>query len=142
MIFIDNSLSMQAENRNGNLLEQARQYAIKRIVTMSETTRVMVLSHAGLVADKISPKLVNETVKNIDYSATTISPQSLLQLFSAVENRDNSQFWIISDMQENYWRTFFELADTTLNIIPVQIDPYEPQNISIDTVWFIHLLET
>ncbi len=136
VIFIDNSLSMQAENRNGNLLEQARQYAIKRIVTMSETTRVMVLSHTGLVADKISPKLVNETVKNIDYSATTISPQSLLQLFSAMENRDNSQFWIISDMQENYWRTFFELADTTLNIIPVQIDPYEPQNISIDTVWF------
>jgi hypothetical protein len=136
VIFIDNSLSMQAENRNGNLLEQAKQYAIQRISTFPETTPVKVLSHNGLVADKINPKLVQGVMKSISYSATAVSSQSLLQLLSLTENIGQSQIWLISDMQENYWRTFFEMADTSLYLIPVQIDSDEPENVVVDTVWF------
>lgn len=136
VIFIDNSLSMQAENSNGNLLSQAKQYAIKRISSWSPTTTVKVLSHSGIVAEKINPELVQSTVEKINYSATTLPPQTILQLSSISQQIGTTQLWVISDMQENYWNSFFAQIDTSLNIVPVKIDTDEPQNVTIDTVWF------
>ncbi len=136
VVFVDNSLSMQAENRNGNLLEQAKQYVIKRISTFPETTPVKIISHTGIISEKINPQLVQGVMNNITYSATTISVHSLLQLLSPVEGTTQPQIWIVSDMQENYWRSFFEMVDTSITIVPVQIDPDSPENVVIDTAWF------
>ncbi|MDY0281071.1 MAG: BatA domain-containing protein [Salinivirgaceae bacterium] len=136
VIFIDNSYSMQSENSSGNLLEQAKLLAINRIASFVETTPVKIVSHNGIVTDRISPRQVANLMSKIEYSSTNISAESLNELFKNTGNIHNSQIWLISDMHESYWKPFFEIADSSLIIVPIQIDSEVPENISIDTVWF------
>lgn len=134
--FIDNSLSMQAENAHGNLLEQTKLQINQYILKLPETAQLRLITHQGVVAEQIYPQLVPNVLNKITYSATTISPQGLLQLLNKQSYDAERQNMIFSDLQSNYWETFFELADTTLKVMYVQIKPESPENTAIDTVWF------
>lgn len=136
ILFLDNSYSMQAENRSGNVLEQAKLLAVNKVSELPETTPVKIITHNGVMSDRISPKLVSNVINKIKYAPTTISVQSFIELLKNTENLNESQIWIISDMHENYWKPFYALADSSMNIVPMQILTDIPENISIDTAWF------
>jgi len=140
ILFLDNSLSMQTENRDGSFLMQAKNYIIRQLSSISNSVSFRVLTHQGIVARNINPGALQQVIQPIDYSATVIPPKQLTeflrqQLAEISKGNESVKVLIISDFQKNYWSPFFDLVDS----LPAQIVRFSTQNydnISIDTVWF------
>jgi len=147
-IYIDNSFSMDLQNEQGVLLEQAKNKAKEIISAYQATDKFQIISN-DLAAQSQQFLTKEETYKAID----ELKISSNFCALSSVINRQNSLFatvnasnkncFYLSDFQKNTIdKQLKQLIDTSINYRMVYFNASPIQNISIDSVWFnapIHL---
>ena len=147
-IYIDNSFSMNLQNEDGVLLEQAKNKAKEIISAYQASDKFQIISN-DLAAQSQQFLTKEETYKAID--ELKISPNFCA--LTSVINRQNSLFvtvnatnkncFYLSDFQKNTIdKQLKQVIDTNINYRMVYFNASSIQNISIDSVWFdapIHL---
>jgi len=141
-IFIDNSYSMQSLNREGTLLDEAKQKAIQIAAAYSVNDRFQLLTqdfegkHQRLLSrDEFNDEVasVNISPQSRTISQITARQQSLLNLQAGA----NKQSYIISDFQKNIAGKSTS-ADAQTNII--QLKASTLPNVAVDSVWVLNAI--
>jgi hypothetical protein len=147
-IYIDNSFSMNLQNEEGVLLEQAKNKAKEIISAYQASDKFQIISN-DLAAQSQQFLTKEETYKAIDelkispnFCALTSVINRQNSLFATV-NATNKNCFYLSDFQKNTIdKQLKQVVDTNINYRMVYFNSSLIQNISIDSVWFdapIHL---
>lgn len=141
-IFVDNSYSMQTLNREGSLLDEAKQKAKQIASAYSINDRFQLLTQDF---EGKHQRLLNRDEFNDAVDAVKISPQS--RSIAQITARQQSLLgmtagavkhnYIISDFQKNITGD----ADTAKSDIPVnlvQLTASELPNVAVDSVWLLN----
>jgi len=147
-IYIDNSFSMNLQNEDGVLLEQAKNKAKEIISAYQASDKFQIISN-DLAAQSQQFLTKEETYKAIDeqkispnFCALTSVINRQNSLFATV-NATNKNCFYLSDFQKNTIdKQLKQVIDTNINYRIVYFNVSPIQNISIDSVWFdapIHL---
>ncbi|GGD97923.1 BatA domain-containing protein [Planktosalinus lacus] len=132
VLYIDNSLSLQAKGSQGELLKMVAQQLYKNQNLPDE---ISWFSNNNSSIKSKSEEL-KSTILEIDYSPNTLSySEALLKAQSLFSNNQNSQknlIWI-SDFQGQ--QNFPENNPENINITTVQLTPSNTNNLSVDSVY-------
>lgn len=140
-IFIDNSFSMDAVNKNGTLLDEAKKHALDIVSAYKATDRFQLLTNdfegkhqrllnkeefiEGLDEIRISP--VSRSISEITARAFDVLQQSGIK---------NKSLFIFSDFQKSNSNLTQIKNDTAISIQLVPLVAAEKSNVYIDTCWF------
>jgi len=139
-VFIDNSFSMDAQQKQGRLIDLARTYADEIISAYSDADRIQVLTHDFESRHQVfySPSEALQLINQV-----TISPSSrplsevLMRISDLHKNQaaQSSRIYIISDFQQSFtdWQQL--RIDSTIPIQFVPITPSIQSNLYIDSCW-------
>lgn len=141
-IYIDNSYSMDARNKEGSLLDEAKRRARNIASSANINDRFQLLSndfegrHQRLVDKEEFIRLIDElkispNKRRVD---EIIARQKDL-LFSA--GNGIKQSYLISDFQRSNIDETKLTSDTTLKITALPVGEAQTVNVSVDSVWFI-----
>jgi hypothetical protein len=140
-IFIDNSFSMDAINKNGTLLDEAKKHAKEIALAYKPTDRFQVLTndfeakHQRLVNRDEFLELLDEIrISPATHNISEITSRQI-DAFQQSENKSKTAF-IISDFQKSITNVTTIKNDTNVvfNLIP--LTAVEKNNVYIDTCWF------
>jgi hypothetical protein len=149
-IYIDNSYSLQAEGKDGNLLNELKNKAIGLVKSFEENEMVNLITADLLSVHQrfYSKSEVIDMIKEIDFSAKSTELYSAINLQSdllnSVEKKSNKRIFLFSDFQ----KSSSNLSDWSRKEIPAyyyQCKPEQKGNIFIDSVWFespVHRVNT
>ncbi len=140
-IFIDNSFSMEAINKNGTLLDEAKKRALEIVSSYKPNDRFQLLTnnfegkHQRLVnkedfsnlLDEVKISTATRTLKEI------ISRQEDVLLGSGSKSKIS---YILSDFQKSMVSDHPFKNDTSISINLVPLSATAKNNIYIDTCWF------
>ncbi len=140
-IYIDNSYSMQAEGKDGDLLNEVKNQAIEIVKSLEENERINLLTSdfKSIHQRFYSKSDVIDMIKEVNYSAKTTQLQSALRvqvdLLNNVEEEGNKRLFILSDFQKRTstleaWETG-EIQTYFYNAVAAN-----NSNVYIDSVWF------
>jgi hypothetical protein len=141
-VFIDNSYSMQTLNREGTLLDEAKQKAKQIAASYNINDRFQLLTQDF---EGKHQRLLNRTEFNDAVDAVKISPQS--RELNQIVDRQKSlmdmqagmakQSYIISDFQTNMQgSTTVQDAGFPINL--VQLKANSLSNVAVDSVWMLN----
>ncbi len=143
-IYIDNSFSMNAEGKNGLLLEEAKSKAIKIIDAMPANSRFLVITND--MDYQARHFLYNEQAVNY-CTSVKISPAApgldkitnLAKQYSISLNNGKQpkvSLFLISDFQKSTSFIHQIIPDSLITLIPVPVSVQNSPNIFIDTAYF------
>lgn len=140
-IYIDNSYSMEAVNREGTLLEEARRRAREIASAHSLNDRFQLLTNDF---EGVHQRLYGyeEFLDAVDQVKVSRNSRTLAQvlarqndIFSSEPNaRKNS--YLISDFQKNILSKDSLPADSPVSVRLVRLEANQLPNVSVDSVWF------
>ena len=142
-VFIDNSFSMNSEGDQGQLIQVAKQKAIKIINSFKEVDKFQILTndfegkHQRLVNKKIALELISDI-------KLTPRVQSLQNIISRQEDAlklrkcINKQSFILSDFQKNNFDISSIKKDSTLIVNLLRLESRDKNNLFIDTCYFLN----
>lgn len=140
-VFVDNSYSMQTLNREGSLLDDARQKAkeIASAYNINDRFQLLTQDFEGKHQRLLSRDEFNDAVDQVK-----ISPQSrnLQQIISRQQNLLNTQpgaiksVYIISDLQKNMAAKPLK-TDSSIAISVIQLKAGNLPNVAVDSVWLL-----
>lgn len=148
-VFIDNSFSMNSEGDQGQLIQVAKQKAIKIINSFEDEDKFQILTndfegkHQRLVNKKLALELINDikSTPRVQSLHNIISRQKdALNLRKCI----NKQCFILSDFQKNNFDINSINKDSTLIVNLLPLESQNKNNLFIDTCYFlnpIHSLE-
>jgi hypothetical protein len=140
-IFVDNSFSMEAINKNGILLEVAKNKAKEIVAAFQPTDEFQVITndfetkHQHFVSKKEMEELINE-IKNSSISrklSEVISRQYDLMNDNAQSTKST---YIISDFQKNTSNILEIKGDSSINTFLIPVLTNKTNNIFVDSCWF------
>ncbi|HEX8515799.1 MAG TPA: BatA domain-containing protein [Bacteroidia bacterium] len=140
-IFIDNSFSMDAVNKNGTLLDEARKKALEIIGAFKPSDRFQLLTndfegrHQRLVNKEEFAELLDEV--KISPSSKSISEVTSRAFDILQQSKAKSKtLYILSDFQKS--AAGFETVknDTSISVGLIPVEAGEKNNVYIDTCWF------
>ncbi|AOW19399.1 BatA domain-containing protein [Urechidicola croceus] len=134
ILYLDNSLSMQAKGERGEILKKVTQDIIENF---NSTKNISLITN-----DKIFRNLNNKSLKNellrLTHSANQLDFKSILlkanQLKSTESNTLN-KIILISDYQSNIDVKKYDVTNVNSPISLINVTPKKIQNISIDTLF-------
>ncbi|MGB4399062.1 MAG: BatA domain-containing protein [Daejeonella sp.] len=140
-IFIDNSYSMEAVNREGTLLDESKRRAKEIASAYNLNDKFQLLTHDF---EGKYQRLLNydEFLTAVDEVKISSANRNLSQIISRQEDvftkEPNSRktVYIISDFQENLLPQAPVQSDTSVAIRLVRLTSNSQPNISIDSIWF------
>jgi hypothetical protein len=141
-VFIDNSYSMQTLNREGTLLDEAKQKAKQIAASYNINDRLQLLTQDF---EGKHQRLLNRTEFNDAVDAVKISPQSR-QLNQVIERQKSllnmqsgavKHSYIISDFQKNIQGSS-AVQDAGFPINLVQLKANALPNVAVDSVWMLN----
>jgi hypothetical protein len=141
-VFIDNSYSMQTLNREGTLLDEAKQKAKQIAASYNINDRLQLLTQDF---EGKHQRLLNRTEFNDAVDAVKISPQSR-QLNQVIERQKSllnmqpgavKHSYIISDFQKNIQGSS-AVQDAGFPINLVQLRANALPNVAVDSVWMLN----
>jgi hypothetical protein len=140
-IFIDNSYSMEAVNKEGTLLDESKRRAkeIASAYSINDKFQLLTNDFEGRFQ-----RLMNydEFITAVDEVKISASNRDLSQILRRQEDvfikEPNSKktVYIISDFQENILPQSPVQADTSITVRLVRLKANSQPNISIDSIWF------
>jgi hypothetical protein len=140
-VFVDNSYSMQTLNREGSLLDDAKQKAkeIASAYNINDRFQLLTQDFEGKHQRLLSRDEFNDAVDQVK-----ISPQSrnLQQIISRQQNLLNTQpgaiksVYIISDLQKNMAAKPLK-TDSSIAISLIQLKAGNLPNVAVDSVWLL-----
>jgi hypothetical protein len=141
-VFVDNSYSMQTLNREGSLLDEAKQKAkqIASVYSINDRFQLLTQDFEGK-----HQRLLNRDEFNDAVDAVKISPQS--RSIAQITARQQSllgmtagalkQRYIISDFQKNITGNA-DTAGSNITVNLVQLKASELPNVAVDSVWLLN----
>ena len=140
-IYIDNSFSMNADSKDGNLLLIARQKAKEIVKGFKDSDKFQILTnnfegrHQHLISkeecllwiDEIKPTSVTRSITDVQNRQAQALNQS---------NDPNKLAFILSDFQTSILKNYQNLADTTIQTTWVPLNSSNKKNIAIDSCYF------
>jgi hypothetical protein len=140
-IFIDNSFSMEAINKNGTLLDEAKKRAIEIVASYKPNDRFQLLTndfegkHQRLVNKEEFSTLLDEV--KISPATRSISDVVSRQQDMLSESGSKSMVaYLISDFQKSITNINELKADTLIDLNFVPLTAALKNNVYIDTCWF------
>ena len=140
-IYIDNSFSMEGTNKNGNLLENAKQHATEIANAFQANDRFQLLTndfegrHQRFLTKDEFIERVNE-VKISSASKTLNEVLKRQQDFLLNGSSKNKRIYLLSDFQKHISTINKTDIDTNIHITCVPIASSEKNNVFIDSIWF------
>jgi hypothetical protein len=141
-IFVDNSYSMQALNKEGTLLDEAKRRAkeIASAYNINDRFQLLTQDFEGKHQRLLSRDEFNDAV-----DAVKISPQSrsLQQIVSRQQSLLNTQrnairsAYLLSDFQKNIADAKAIKADSAIHFNLVQLKASVLPNVAVDSVWLL-----
>jgi hypothetical protein len=140
-IYIDNSYSMEAVNKEGTLLDEAKRKAIEIAAAYSISDKFQLLTNdfygknQRLLSFEEFQTAVDEV--NISSANRTID-QIIIRQKEVFLKEPNSRktIYLISDFQKNLLSADPVYADSTIKMRLVKLNSNSLPNVSIDSVWF------
>ena len=134
VIYIDNSFSMQAANKNGSLLDDAKRKARELVNATSASDKIQIISNDFYAAHGVLSK--EQALDVIDKIAASPSVKSLQEIYNrAKSNTDkdlkDAEFFLISDFQKNNLTDF--KPDSLIETNFVLLENAPTQNVFIDS---------
>ena len=131
-IYVDNSFSMQAKGKDGELFKRAVQDIINSVSTIPSIH----LYTNNEVFHNLSAKNIKNTLLSIDYHPVKMDMQSiLLKIKSNIRDKKKSNnIFLISDFQLINFDSDVS-NDSINNLYIIKLQPENITNISIDTVY-------
>jgi hypothetical protein len=140
-IFIDNSFSMDAINKNGTLLDEAKKRAKEIVSAYKPTDRFQLFTndfegkHQRLLNKEEFTELIDEvkispatrTIKEISARAFDVLQQSGIK---------NKHLFVLSDFQKSVSDVQLIKNDTSISVKLIPLVANEKSNVYIDTCWF------
>ena len=140
-IYIDNSLSMQSEGADGDLLNESKNAAIELISAFDENEKISVLTSELLASDQrfISKQEAVDRIKEIDFCPQSTKIQSAINvsrdLFERSISPGNRRVILFSDLQKSVANNVIaDSSDCAIYLYSAVAG--DPGNIFIDSVWF------
>ncbi|MFP5470189.1 MAG: BatA domain-containing protein [Bacteroidia bacterium] len=133
-IYIDNSLSLEAKNENGNLLEQSKLLAIELVNQFNDVRFTLITNDfLGKHTHNFSKAQAVKEIEQISYSPISRS-------FEQVTNRwqqlsASSSLYVVSDFEKNLDIQIDKLTtNETILLLPIKTSA--KNNVYIDSIWF------
>lgn len=133
VIYLDNSFSMQAKGKDGELLKRAVQDIISEVPSNQKIT---LFTNDNVYANATISEIRNQLLE-IDYSNTNLSyPTAYLKAKQYFSNENSlKQLVFISDFQENQGDLNFDTDSTSFQTNIVKLSPINTNNVSIDSLY-------
>ena len=140
-IFIDNSYSMEAVNKEGTLLDESKRRAkeIASAYSLNDKFQLLTNDFEGKFQRLLN---YDEFLTAVDEIKISSANRDLSQIIRRQEDvfikEPNSRktVYIISDFQDNILPTAPVQADTSVAVRLVRLQSNSQPNISIDSIWF------
>ncbi len=132
LIYLDNSLSMQAKGKNGELLRIAIQDLIENFQNKNQKITLFTNDRTFINIE------VNNELLNIDYYPVQKKLHSVLLQASSLQENDKyfgTNIVLISDFQNNTTDISTLGTDSLSTYFLVQLIPEKSDNIAIDSIW-------
>jgi hypothetical protein len=132
VIYIDNSLSLQAKGNQGELLKNATQ----QLFSNSNVPQQLSWFSNNTSSRQVTREDFKNEVLNLDYSSNSLTfDEALLKaetLFSRDETTSKNLVWI-SDFQGQ--QNFPEVSNSPIKISTVRLQPANTNNLSVDSLY-------
>lgn len=130
VVYLDNSFSMQAEGKKGNLLERAQQDLFEKLQTGGKFSWFT----NNVERRNTTIQDFKSEILTVDYSPNQLTPTQVLlkaEQFFSEDQHLNKQLIFISDFQQ---RENFPEISKDLQVKAVQLKPVDVSNVSVDSV--------
>ena len=140
-VYIDNSFSMEAQNKEGTLLDEAKRRAkeIASAHSLNDKFQVLTNDFEGKNQRLLSLEEFQNAIEEIEISPARKNINQIIsrqkEVFSKEPNSRKSVY-LISDFQKNILGENAIPADSSLAIRLIRIKSNPLPNISIDSIWF------
>ena len=140
-IFIDNSFSMDAENENGQLFEQAKESAIEISLAYKPTDRFQVITNdfEGKHQKTVNQEELVQLIQDIELTPSVKKLSEIVvrqkDIFRDTESTGKRSF-IVSDFQKANLDFDNIENDSSISTTLVPLIPQSRSNVYIDSCWF------
>lgn len=140
-IYIDNSFSMEAQGRDGLLIDEAinKARAIKSSHPRSDKFNLLTNEFLGIHHRMVSSDELGNFIDNVKISPAVRELRNVLKRQYDILNSEpitNKTVYLISDFQRNVSTFEGFVPDTSIRHFMLPLKPVRYSNISIDTCWF------
>ena len=140
-IFIDNSFSMDAINKNGTLLDEAKKRALEIVAAYKPSDRFQLLTNdfEGKHQRLVNKEEFSELLDEVKISPATRSLSAVTSRMFDVLQQSGAKSrtaFILSDFQESNTDLGKLKNDTSIHVNMVPLTATEKSNVYIDTCWF------
>ena len=140
-IFIDNSYSMEAVNKEGTLLDEAKRRAREIASAYSLNDKFQILTHdfEGRFQRLLNYDEFQTAVDEVKISSANRDLSQIIRRQEDVFTKEpnaRKTIYVISDFQENILPQAPVQADTSIALRLVRLKSNSQPNISIDSIWF------
>jgi hypothetical protein len=140
-IYIDNSFSMESENKKGTLLENAKKLATEIASTLKESDKLQIITNdfKGQHQRLLSKEEFTEQLNDIKITSATKNISDVINRqidFLNNNSTKNKQIYILSDFQKNTSELSKKKNDTLIPITLIPLNASQQNNVYIDSVWF------
>ncbi|MHB1177052.1 MAG: vWA domain-containing protein [Daejeonella sp.] len=140
-IFIDNSYSMEAVNKEGTLMDEAKRRAkeIASAYSLNDKFQLLTNDFEGRYQRLLNYEEFQSAVEEVKISSANRDLNQIIRRQEDVftkEPNSRKTIYIISDFQENILSSAPVEADSSVTVRLVRLKSNPQPNISVDSVWF------
>lgn len=140
-LYVDNSFSMETENVNGILLEEARRKASEIVESYKNTDEFSLLTNdfEGRHNRFVSKEDVLNWISETDFSPVFRTQSEVVDRFGRMlkdTDAGNKIIYLISDFQKNTFNPGDFTKDTSLHLFLVPLSNPSTNNVYVDSCWF------
>lgn len=139
-IYIDNSYSMEAVNKEGNLLDEAKRKAKEIVKTFQLNDRFQLLTNdfEGKHQRLLNADELIQVIDEVKISAASRQLQQVINRQQGVFTGSSNRFiYIISDFQKGFAGDTPVMADENTVISLVKLKSNHLPNVAVDSVWLL-----
>ncbi len=137
-IYLDNSYSMGAVNKEGSLLDEAKRRAkdVVNVYGINDKFQILTNDFEGKHQRLINSNEVLQAIEEIKISSATRTLQQIINRQQSVFiGNSNRSAYLISDFQKGFTGNELIKKDSATNISLIQLAANPLPNISVDSVW-------
>jgi hypothetical protein len=140
-IYIDNSYSMEAVNKEGTLLDEAKRRAreIASAYSLNDKFQLLTNDFGGKYQRLLSLEEFQTAVEEVRISSANRKMDQIISRQKDVflkEPNSRKTIYLISDFQKNMLSAATIPADSTVKTRLIRLNSNAQPNISVDSVWF------
>lgn len=139
-IYIDNSYSMEAVNKEGNLVDEAKRKAKEIVKSFQLNDRFQLLTNdfEGKHQRLLNAEELLKAVDEVKISPASRSLQQVINRQQSIFNGSSNRFiYLISDFQKGFAGTEPLVADKNTSIALIKLKSNHLPNVAVDSVWLL-----